>query len=68
MRGLMTLENVARLAKEAEVRLVRFLYCDNGGVIRGKSTHLRINSPWPVAWNLADTNRSTRVPVPARLG
>lgn len=30
---------VCRLADEADVRLVRFLYCDNGGIVRGKSTH-----------------------------
>lgn len=30
---------VAR-AREAQVRQVRFLYCDNGGLIRGKATHL----------------------------
>jgi glutamine synthetase len=33
-------EDVARAARDAGVRLVRFLYCDNGGVIRGKSTHV----------------------------
>jgi glutamine synthetase len=32
---------VCRLADAADVRLVRFLYCDNGGIIRGKSTHRR---------------------------
>jgi glutamine synthetase len=32
-------EIVAR-AQDAQVRLVRFLYCDNGGIIRGKATHL----------------------------
>lgn len=29
-----------RRAKEAGVSLVFFLYCDNGGIIRGKSTHV----------------------------
>ena len=24
----------------ARLRLVRFLYCDNGGIIRGKATHI----------------------------
>ena len=27
-------------ARDSDVRLVRFLYCDNGGIIRGKATHL----------------------------
>jgi glutamine synthetase len=31
-------EEVVQQARSAEVRLVRFLYCDNGGVIRGKTT------------------------------
>lgn len=31
---------VVRKAKESAVHLVSFLYCDNGGVIRGKSTHV----------------------------
>ena len=31
---------VVRQAKEAGVQLVSFLYCDNGGVIRGKATHV----------------------------
>src|SRR5581483_12019264 len=32
-------DEVLRAADAADVSLVRFLYCDNGGVIRGKSTH-----------------------------
>ena len=31
---------VLQRAREAGVQLVFFLYCDNGGVIRGKSTHI----------------------------
>lgn len=31
---------VVRLARQADVRLVRFLYCDNAGIIRGKAAHL----------------------------
>jgi glutamine synthetase len=31
---------VAETAREAGVRLVRFLYTDNGGVTRGKATHI----------------------------
>src|SRR6058998_3783962 len=34
----MKAEEVAQQARDAGVRLVRFLYCDNGGVIRGKTT------------------------------
>ena len=42
-------EEVVRKATDAGVLLVTFLYCDNGGVIRGKSSHIyglanRINS------------------------
>jgi glutamine synthetase len=36
----MTSEQVVQLAREAGVRLVRFLYCDNGGVTRGKLTYI----------------------------
>src|SRR5919107_1104358 len=31
---------MVRTANEKGLQLVRFLYCDNGGVIRGKSTHV----------------------------
>jgi glutamine synthetase len=33
-------QTVLQRAQEAHLRLVRFLYCDNGGIIRGKSTHV----------------------------
>src|SRR5690348_3781331 len=33
-------ETVLHLADEAHLRLVRFMYCDNGGIIRGKATHI----------------------------
>jgi len=36
----MTPEQIVAKAEEHGVQLVRFLYCDNGGVIRGKSTHV----------------------------
>ncbi len=35
----MNTQDVVKLAQENELRLVRFLYCDNGGIIRGKATH-----------------------------
>lgn len=31
---------LVKFAKKHNVRLVRFLYCDNGGTIRGKTTHI----------------------------
>jgi glutamine synthetase len=31
--------NVLQHAERGRLRLVRFLYCDNGGIIRGKATH-----------------------------
>jgi glutamine synthetase len=34
----MTPETIVQQAEDAGVRLVRFLYCDNGGTIRGKTT------------------------------
>src|SRR5260370_565948 len=37
--GSMNAQDVVRQAHEANLRLVRFLYCDNGGIIRGKATH-----------------------------
>src|SRR6266550_3333717 len=36
----MTPDDILTLADESGLQLVRFLYCDNGGVIRGKSTHV----------------------------
>ncbi|MGH2517363.1 MAG: glutamine synthetase family protein, partial [Ktedonobacterales bacterium] len=33
-------ETVVRLAEEAQLRLVRFMYCDNGGILRGKASHI----------------------------
>ena len=36
----MTPEEIVAQAEAAGLQLVRFLYCDNGGVIRGKSTHV----------------------------
>ncbi len=35
----MNADEVVRAANSADVRLIRFLYCDNGGIIRGKTTH-----------------------------
>jgi glutamine synthetase len=35
----MNAQDVAQQAQIANLRLVRFLYCDNGGIIRGKTTH-----------------------------
>ena len=36
----MTPDEIVSHAREQGIQLVRFLYCDNGGVIRGKSTHV----------------------------
>ena len=36
----MDAHTVLQRAAEAHVRLVRFMYCDNGGIIRGKATHV----------------------------
>ncbi|MCI0397333.1 MAG: glutamine synthetase family protein [Chloroflexi bacterium] len=36
----MSREQVITAANKAHVRLIRFLYCDNGGVIRGKLAHI----------------------------
>ena len=36
----MTPDEIVTQATDHGVQLVRFLYCDNGGVIRGKSTHV----------------------------
>src|SRR5438876_12222062 len=35
----MNVQDVVQQAHNANLRLVRFLYCDNGGIIRGKATH-----------------------------
>jgi len=36
----MDIDNIVQQAKDADVQLVRFIYCDNSGVIRGKATHV----------------------------
>lgn len=36
----MNIDEVVRQAREEGVQLVRFIYCDNSGVIRGKATHV----------------------------
>jgi glutamine synthetase len=36
----MTPEEIVAQAEARGLQLVRFLYCDNGGVVRGKSTHV----------------------------
>jgi glutamine synthetase len=35
----MNAQDVVNRSREEKLRLVRFLYCDNGGIIRGKATH-----------------------------
>src|SRR5438270_1969201 len=35
----MNAQDVVQQARNANLRLVRFLYCDNGGIIRGNATH-----------------------------
>lgn len=35
-----TAEKVVNAAHAANIRLIRFLYCDNGGTIRGKLAHI----------------------------
>jgi glutamine synthetase len=36
----MNLDQIVQETAAAGVRLVRMLYCDNGGVIRGKLCHI----------------------------
>ena len=38
---------VLQRAQAAHLRLVRFLYCDNGGIIRGKAT---MCMAWHIVW------------------
>ena len=33
-------DKIVAQARDADVQLVRFIYCDNSGVIRGKATHI----------------------------
>src|SRR5215472_14879954 len=40
-RASMDVQDVVLRAQEANLRLVRFLYVDNGGIIRGKATHAK---------------------------
>src|SRR5579863_7625544 len=35
----MNTQDVVQQVHNSNLRLVRFLYCDNGGIIRGKATH-----------------------------
>src|SRR5215216_1836385 len=39
-RATISADGLPEAARKAGVRLVRFLYTDNGGVTRGKSTHI----------------------------
>jgi glutamine synthetase len=41
----MDAHTVLQRAVETHLRLVRFLYCDNGGIIRGKATHVNGLAP-----------------------
>jgi glutamine synthetase len=36
----MNIDDVVQQARDADVQLVRFIYCDSSGVIRGKATHV----------------------------
>ena len=36
----MNIDDIITMATDADVQLVRFLYCDSSGVIRGKATHV----------------------------
>src|SRR5215471_11819404 len=36
----MNLEEMVAAARENGVQLVRFLYCDNGNMVRGKAAHI----------------------------
>ncbi len=40
MPASLTIEDVVELARADDIRLVRFLYCDPAGVIRGKNVHV----------------------------
>jgi glutamine synthetase len=33
-------QDILKIARTSNIRLVRFQYCDNGGIIRGKATHV----------------------------
>jgi glutamine synthetase len=39
-RAAVPADRVTEMARKEDVRLIRFLYTDNGGVTRGKSTHI----------------------------
>ena len=54
-------DRVTEAARKAGVRLVRFLYTDNGGVTRGKATHIeglhnRIQVGWPIRFVVSRNN------------
>ena len=36
----MTPDEAVAVCRQAGVRLVRFLYCDNGGIVRAKAAHV----------------------------
>ena len=36
----MAKNKILKRARKHDVQLVRFLYCDAGGIIRGKTTHI----------------------------
>src|SRR5690242_15656745 len=37
----MNAQDVIQIAQQENLRLIRFLYCDNGGIIRGKATQTK---------------------------
>ena len=46
----MTPDEAVAVCRQAGVRLVRFLYCDNGGIVRAKAAHVeRLADRWSVS-------------------
>ena len=52
----MTPDEAVAACREAGVRLVRFLYCDNGGIVRGKLVPTE-HRPQMVARDVPDKRR-----------
>ena len=62
----MNAQDVVQQARNANLRLVRFLYCDNGGIIRGKATHAS-KLATRISEGIGQTLAMKRLPVWNRL-
>src|SRR3954447_24105810 len=66
-------DELVRRARIADVRLVRFMYCDNAGLIRGKALHVDALAPYlrsgvSLPMSMQEINLMDRPALPSVLG